>query len=80
MKAWALENVPRVNGPRETTKFINYWLAKSGSGATKTNWERTWQNWMLNADERLGGQMALTPTRPGPWRNPSDSSDYYGDI
>ncbi|MDE7469035.1 MAG: hypothetical protein K2M30_01970, partial [Desulfovibrionaceae bacterium] len=28
--------------------FLNYWLAKSGSGAVKKDWKRTWFTWVLN--------------------------------
>lgn len=38
----------------EATKFRNYWTAKSGSGATKLDWPRTWQNWILTATARGG--------------------------
>jgi uncharacterized protein YdaU (DUF1376 family) len=33
----------------EATKFRNYWTAKSGRDATKLDWGRTWENWILNA-------------------------------
>lgn len=39
---------------RELEKFRNYWLAKSGKDAVKTNWQRTWINWLISADERIG--------------------------
>lgn len=32
----------------EFTKFYNYWTAKSGASATKLDWRKTWQNWVLN--------------------------------
>jgi hypothetical protein len=31
----------------ELDKFRNYWAAKTGQGATKLDWGRTWQNWIL---------------------------------
>ncbi len=37
---------------RELAKFRNYWLAKGGADAAKTNWQRTWINWLISADER----------------------------
>lgn len=37
---------------REFEKFKNFWLAKSGSGATKLDWDATFRNWLLNADEK----------------------------
>lgn len=33
----------------EGIKFRNYWTAKAGKDATKRNWGRTWQNWILNS-------------------------------
>lgn len=33
----------------EATKFRNYWTAKPGAGARKVNWDRTWENWILNS-------------------------------
>jgi len=37
---------------RELAKFRNYWLAKGGKDACKTDWQRTWINWLISADER----------------------------
>jgi len=31
----------------EADKFTNYWIAKSGAGATKRDWSATWRNWIL---------------------------------
>jgi hypothetical protein len=56
MVSWARDRVPQVDGRLETEKFINFWTAKSGAGATKVDWPATWRNWMLNAAERIGHQ------------------------
>jgi hypothetical protein len=53
MEAWAAETTPGVDLAWETDKFVDYWLAKSGSSATKLDWTRTWQNWIRSAFERL---------------------------
>jgi hypothetical protein len=52
MAQWAKDKTPHVDGRRETEKFINYWMAKSGKDAAKVDWVATWRNWMLNAEER----------------------------
>jgi hypothetical protein len=52
MVAWARENAPTVDGPRETAKFINYYQALAGTKGVKLDWVATWRNWMLNAAER----------------------------
>lgn len=57
MVSWARDRVPHVDGRLETEKFINYWSSKSGRNATKLDWVKTWQNWMLTAAERV-------PARP----------------
>lgn len=54
MVAWARENTPGVNGSYETAKFVDYWRAKAGRDATKTDWVGTWRNWMRKASERAG--------------------------
>lgn len=36
----------------ETEKFTLYWTTKTGREATKIDWDRTWQRWMLTALER----------------------------
>lgn len=33
----------------ELTKFKNYWMAQPDSKARKLDWDRTWQNWVLNS-------------------------------
>jgi hypothetical protein len=30
--------------------FQNFWIAKSGKDACKTDWQRTWANWIINAN------------------------------
>jgi hypothetical protein len=62
MVKWARERCPNVDGRRETEKFINYWTAKSGQAATKLDWVRTWQNWMLSAAERQPGALPSGPS------------------
>lgn len=40
--------VEGLDPQRTFTKFKNYWLSKSGEGATKKNWDKVWHNWCLN--------------------------------
>ena len=49
----------------EGIKFRNYWTAKSGKDATKLDWPRTWQNWILNHNSRgtTGGQTPRDQSR-----------------
>jgi predicted transcriptional regulator len=37
-------------------KFVNYWTSKTGSGATKLDWQKTFHNWLLNDRDRYGAQ------------------------
>lgn len=60
MREWYVsEGLERagLNGKLEHQKFMNYWLSKPGAAGRKTDWRRTWMNWMLSAAERL-------PVRP----------------
>lgn len=63
MRAWAREKGLRCDLDRETEKFINYWTAKAGRDATKTDWMATWRNWVLKADEDAGGGRRPVDTR-----------------
>ena len=40
---------------RQAVMFENYWSAKTGAAATKTNWQRTFDNWCLNAKVNPNG-------------------------
>jgi hypothetical protein len=44
----------------EAEKFRDYWCAKSGKDATKTDWPATWRNWVRNA-----GPMRVAKTGGG---------------
>jgi hypothetical protein len=54
MVEWARRETPDVDGRYETAKFVDYWGSKSGQSATKTDWVKTWRNWMRKAQERAG--------------------------
>ena len=79
MVEWARQRVPHVDGRAETEKFINYWQAKSGSGATKLDWVATWRNWMLNAGERTPKLRAVSNGYQ-PWTNPADHAAYDEEL
>ena len=50
--AYALDRgMPRECIAVEAEKFRNYWIAKTGSGATKHDWGATWRNWIIKATE-----------------------------
>ncbi len=51
---WARTNFPQSTDDRvrrEADKFRDYWHAKAGKDARKTNWEATWRNWVRTAFE-----------------------------
>lgn len=48
--------LPAIDLRSEALKFANYWAAKSGGGATKIDWQRTWINWALNARGTQNGE------------------------
>jgi len=49
----------------EAEKFRNYWIAKSGAGATKRDWSATWRNWIITAMERGNGPSNHGGRGPG---------------
>lgn len=55
-------NLPPIDLHPEAIKFQNFWAAKSGAGATKVDWRRTWLNWALNA------RGSPKPPQPNPDR------------
>lgn len=52
---WAQDRRRDLDAYLEAERFRNYWTAKSGKDAAKRNWERTWQNWILNATVKGNG-------------------------
>lgn len=51
MTAWVRKNTPGVDPVLATAKFVDYWAAKSGANATKTDWVATWRNWCRRENE-----------------------------
>ena len=46
--------LPPIDLRLQAEQFQNYWAAKSGGAATKTDWRATWINWCLKAYENGG--------------------------
>jgi len=42
---------PDLNPSHTIMKFCNYWQSKSGKGATKLGWNKTFQNWGVQEKE-----------------------------
>jgi len=43
---------------REAENFRDYWLAKAGADAAKTDWGRTWSRWIRNSKTKPEGSPA----------------------
>lgn len=63
LRDWARSKAASVDLARETEKFVNFWTAKAGSGATKNDWDLTWKNWMLRAVEYAQQRPGAEPPR-----------------
>lgn len=50
--SWTQAEAPNLNMAREAAKFRDYWLSVPGQKGTKTDWDRTWKNWVRNNVER----------------------------
>jgi hypothetical protein len=65
--AWTKNEAPGINIVREREKFIDYWSSRSGSAATKTDWNRTWKNWIRSNVERNPQLARSAPADPNAW-------------
>jgi hypothetical protein len=65
--AWTKNEAPGVNIVREREKFIDYWSSRSGSAATKTDWNRTWKNWIRSNVERNPQLARSVSADPNAW-------------
>lgn len=52
---------PDLNPSHTIMKFCNYWQAKSGKDATKLDWDKTFQNWVLAEKEGKAKPASLDP-------------------
>jgi hypothetical protein len=55
-RRWANETRPDLNIELETEKFRNYEFKN-----TRTDWRKTWKNWILNAKGGVNGNGPKTP-------------------
>ena len=57
---WAIEQGLSEEAARlEADKFSDYWIATTGTKATKLNWFATWRNWIRNAQKRTGARKVV---------------------
>ena len=62
---WARDKRPDLKIDDEIEMFCNHWTAKSGKDATKTNWSKTWRNWVLKAWTKGAATPKGSSTRHG---------------
>lgn len=74
MVTWAREHAPHVDGARETERFVDFWRAKTGQGATKRDWVATWRNWMRETEDRLALRNGNGAGRPALRRSTTDGA------
>lgn len=53
----------------EAEIFANYWQAKSGAGAAKLDWRKTWINWFRNSHRPDGTHSTTDKQSPEAWRD-----------
>ncbi len=74
---WALKERPDLNPDEIAEYFKDYWLSRSGQGASKCDWFRTWKNWIRNQAKPKGlpdkpnSHKVVAPHRrtPGEWQD-----------
>lgn len=52
---------PDLNPVHTIMRFCNFWQAKSGKDATKLDWDKTFQNWVLAEKEGKAKPASLDP-------------------
>src|SRR5262249_9730943 len=72
-QGWPIEAIQT-----EALKFRNYWTAKTGRAATKLDWSRTWQNWILNAKRPPGCGPPPVPSGMPADLTPEQIEDWKG--
>jgi hypothetical protein len=81
MRAWFAEEklAAAIDGRIEHEKFVNYWVSCPGAKGRKSDWPRTWKNWMWTAAERAGKRPgnSLAPVSGAPYR-PSTTDQRVG--
>lgn len=53
-------------------QFRDYWIAKTGAGATKKDWLATWRTWCRRAEGDRKLALESTPARSNGQRGPSN--------
>lgn len=66
MVTWARKRCPNIDGRTETEKFTNHFSAKAGREALKLDWVKTWQNWMITAEQQAGRSSRGLPAAGSP--------------
>lgn len=58
LRQWTIDTIRKagsgVSAGHELERFRDYWHAKAGKDARKTNWDATWRNWIRKAIEMEG--------------------------
>jgi hypothetical protein len=52
--AWATDKRPDLNMKETIESFVDYWTSKTGTAATKLDWDATFRNWVRNERQRRG--------------------------
>ena len=52
LRTWAMTERTDLDIKRVIDSFTDYWIAKTGSTATKLDWDATFRNWVRNEKQR----------------------------
>jgi hypothetical protein len=47
------ERRPDLDQDDVTLRFCNFWHSKAGASATKLDWDKTFQNWVLSENQGI---------------------------
>lgn len=69
---WAKAERPDLALDSVADQFRDYWVAKTGTGATKLDWSATWRNWVRNQKQVFKpADMAKITVPSSPDRDPA---------
>lgn len=57
----AEHGLAQVNLDLVAETFVNYWIGKAGQNGTKVDWQKTWINWALKAENPRNGNGKASP-------------------
>jgi hypothetical protein len=79
MIAYAREKIPNVDLESRILEFRNYWESKTGREATKLDWNKTFQNRIIQIAEFLNGKQSPQQFKSALEKREEQKQDEYAE-